>query len=158
MKSKWALFLTILLQAWVAPVAAVPSNTLSSSPGQVNFTLPLPEKSPSSRSLREFFNAWIAVWLKFRRPHQGTLAFSTHHTIADHDLPRHVLARYSHDIVLRFSVRNEKEAVSLAEASDTLFLDVWECAEDWVDLRLPEQMVCTFPPSPLPLAVDAAGS
>ncbi|KAK4561750.1 putative metallocarboxypeptidase ecm14 [Recurvomyces mirabilis] len=55
--------------------------------------------------------------------------------------PPHTFARYGSDIVLRFNVSTAEEAKSLAEAADTLILDVWEYAEDWVDIRLNKDIV-----------------
>ena len=55
--------------------------------------------------------------------------------------PPHTLARYGGDIVLRFNVSTEQEATSLAEAIDTLLLDVWEFSQDWVDIRLAKDIV-----------------
>jgi extracellular matrix protein 14 len=56
-------------------------------------------------------------------------------------LPAHTLARYGGDVVLRFNISTADEARSLAEASDTLILDVWEFANDWVDIRLAQELV-----------------
>lgn len=49
--------------------------------------------------------------------------------------------RHGGDMVLRFTVTTEDEAAALAEASNTLFLDVWEFNEDWVDIRLAKDVV-----------------
>lgn len=56
-------------------------------------------------------------------------------------LPAHTLARYGGDVLLRFNISTPEEAKSLAEASDTLLLDVWEFANDWVDIRLAQELV-----------------
>lgn len=56
-------------------------------------------------------------------------------------LPAHTLARYGGDVLLRFNISTAEEAKSLAEASDTLLLDVWEFANDWVDIRLAQELV-----------------
>lgn len=56
-------------------------------------------------------------------------------------LPAHTLARYGGDVLLRFNISTANEAKSLAEASDTLLLDVWEFADDWVDIRLAQELV-----------------
>jgi extracellular matrix protein 14 len=56
-------------------------------------------------------------------------------------LPAHTLARYGGDVLLRFNISTSEEAKSLAEASDTLLLDVWEFANDWVDIRLAQELV-----------------
>ncbi|KAJ4369466.1 putative metallocarboxypeptidase ecm14 [Didymella sp. IMI 355093] len=46
------------------------------------------------------------------------------------------VSRYGDDVVLRFKIRTADEAKALAEASDVLFLDVWEFNEDWADIRV----------------------
>jgi extracellular matrix protein 14 len=55
--------------------------------------------------------------------------------------PPHALARYGGDVVVRFNISTFEEAESLAEAADTLLLDVWEFAQDWVDIRLAKDIV-----------------
>lgn len=63
-------------------------------------------------------------------------------TEATGDTPdRNLLARYGEDMVLRFNISNAEEASALAEASDILFLDVWEFNEDWVDIRIAKDVV-----------------
>ncbi|KAF2751265.1 hypothetical protein M011DRAFT_394788 [Sporormia fimetaria CBS 119925] len=54
---------------------------------------------------------------------------------------RKLLAGYSESLVLRFNISTSEEAAALAEASETLFLDVWEFNEDWVDIQLAESVV-----------------
>jgi extracellular matrix protein 14 len=51
-------------------------------------------------------------------------------------------ARYGQDIVLRFNVSTAAEAIAIAEASEDLYLDVWEFNEGWVDIRLAKEVVC----------------
>ncbi|KAK5174640.1 putative metallocarboxypeptidase ecm14 [Saxophila tyrrhenica] len=58
--------------------------------------------------------------------------------------PPRTLARYSGDVVVRFNVSTAEEASSLAEAADTLFLDVWGFSHDWVDIRLAKTIVPSF--------------
>lgn len=55
--------------------------------------------------------------------------------------PPHTLARYGGDVVLRFNVSTAEEAQGLAEAADTLLLDVWEFSREWVDIRLSKDIV-----------------
>ncbi|KAF1974190.1 hypothetical protein BU23DRAFT_505616 [Bimuria novae-zelandiae CBS 107.79] len=54
---------------------------------------------------------------------------------------RHLVARYGGDIVLRFNITTAEEASALAEATDILFLDVWEFNSDWVDIRIAKDVV-----------------
>ena len=51
------------------------------------------------------------------------------------------VAQYGDDIVLRFKISTADEAKALAEASDVLFLDVWEFNEDWADIRVAKDVV-----------------
>ncbi|OBT87316.1 hypothetical protein VE02_03012 [Pseudogymnoascus sp. 03VT05] len=56
-------------------------------------------------------------------------------------LPAMLLAKYGGDVVLRFNITTEEEEAALAEAADTLFLDVWEFTNNWADIRLAEDDV-----------------
>jgi extracellular matrix protein 14 len=49
--------------------------------------------------------------------------------------------KYGGDVVLRFNISTSEEEAALSEAADTLFLDVWEFADSWVDIRLREDDV-----------------
>ena len=60
---------------------------------------------------------------------------------ADRAAPAHNLARYGNDVLLRFNVSDAEEVKALAEAADTLLLDVWEYGHDWVDIRLAKDIV-----------------
>lgn len=51
------------------------------------------------------------------------------------------VARYGEDVVLRFKIQTAEEAKALAEASEVLFLDVWEFNEDWADIRVAKDVV-----------------
>lgn len=57
-------------------------------------------------------------------------------------LPATFLAKYGSDVVLRFNLTTPAEEQALAEAADTLFLDVWEFTSNWADIRLREDDVC----------------
>lgn len=54
------------------------------------------------------------------------------------------IAQYGNDIVLRFKINTADEAKALAEASDILFLDVWEFNEDWADIRVAKDVVSRY--------------
>ncbi len=55
--------------------------------------------------------------------------------------PAALLARYGGDVLLRFNISNAEEAEALAEATNVLFLDVWEFTGEWADIRLAKDMV-----------------
>ena len=57
-------------------------------------------------------------------------------------LPANLLAKYGGDVVLRFNLSTPAEEKALAEAADTLFLDVWEFTNNWADIHLSEDAVC----------------
>ncbi|KAH8780375.1 putative metallocarboxypeptidase ecm14 [Hyaloscypha finlandica] len=57
------------------------------------------------------------------------------------ELPNTLLAKYGGDVVLRFNLSTPAEEKALAEAADTLFLDVWEFTQNWADIRLREDDV-----------------
>ena len=56
-------------------------------------------------------------------------------------LPSTLLAKYGGDVVLRFNLTTSHEERALADAADTLFLDVWEFTDNWADIRLREDDV-----------------
>ncbi|TVY34934.1 putative metallocarboxypeptidase [Lachnellula subtilissima] len=56
-------------------------------------------------------------------------------------IPATLLAKYGGDVVLRFNLSTPHEEQALAEAADTLFLDVWEFTSNWADIRLREDDV-----------------
>ncbi|KAF2187496.1 putative metallocarboxypeptidase ECM14 [Zopfia rhizophila CBS 207.26] len=61
--------------------------------------------------------------------------------IADGAPARKLVARYGEDIVIRFNISTVDEASALTEASNILFLDVWEFNENWVDIRIAKDVV-----------------
>ncbi|KAH6668809.1 putative metallocarboxypeptidase ecm14 [Halenospora varia] len=56
-------------------------------------------------------------------------------------LPSTLRAKYGGDVVIRFNLSTPQEEEALAEAADTLFLDVWEFTNNWADIRLREDDV-----------------
>lgn len=68
-----------------------------------------------------------------------------HATRPTSGLPSTLLAKYGGDVVLRFNLSTPYEERALAEAADTLFLDVWEFTSNWADIRLREDDVCPCP-------------
>jgi hypothetical protein len=69
-----------------------------------------------------------------------------------------LLAKYGGDVVLRFNLSTPAEEKALAEAADTLFLDVWEFTQNWADIRLREDDVRrVVPESSDPLLTRSLG-
>lgn len=60
---------------------------------------------------------------------------------ANVQLPATLLAKYGGDVVLRFNLTTHAEERALAEAAETLFLDVWEFTSNWADIHLREDDV-----------------
>ncbi|KAL9106254.1 MAG: hypothetical protein Q9227_008722 [Pyrenula ochraceoflavens] len=67
--------------------------------------------------------------------------------IQEETAPTNFRARYGEDIVLRFNISNDEEIKALAEAADTLYLDVWESTDFWADIRMAKDIV-SFPQVP----------
>ncbi len=85
---------------------------------------------------------WIVeTWWPFSYSivHRDTL--SSNHPLTSGPLNELLLSQYGGDIVLRFNISTQDEASNLAEASQILFLDVWEYTNDWVDIRLSQDVV-----------------
>jgi extracellular matrix protein 14 len=57
--------------------------------------------------------------------------------------------RYNDHVVLRFNISTVDEAKSLAEATNILLLDVWESDDNWVDIRLSKDVVCSSSAQPI---------
>jgi hypothetical protein len=119
------------------------ATPLSSSHDQLTITSPQPVQFPLP-VVEQWFRP--IAWLKAR-------ISQALWRISPQDLPRtsaggglgssirSTQSIYGGDMVVRFNVSTSKEAEALAEASDTLFLDVWEFNEDWVDIHLAKDVV-----------------
>ncbi|KAJ9616324.1 putative metallocarboxypeptidase ecm14 [Cladophialophora chaetospira] len=58
--------------------------------------------------------------------------------------PETFRARYGSDVVLRFQVKTQEEAIAISEAADVLYLDIWEATNGWVDIRIAKEVVPSF--------------
>lgn len=56
-------------------------------------------------------------------------------------VPSNYRARYGNDVVLRFKLSTDDEVRALSEAVEILYLDVWEVADEWVDIRISKDVV-----------------
>lgn len=54
-------------------------------------------------------------------------------------------ATYQGDVVLRFNVTDSEGLRTLLEASESLYLDVWDATNQWVDIRVSRVVVCSSP-------------
>ena len=129
---------------------AIPRTTIEN--GQFSPVTPrYPSQAPpTSQKSRNVFPqlTWLrdtAIEKIFRIPPKAQKivpAQGGHQRSAVTQLPATLLAKYGGDVVLRFNLSSSAEEQALAEAADTLFLDVWEFTSNWADIRLREDDVC----------------
>lgn len=143
----------VVLLAVVAPLQtiAAPSTTTTSTSAGKNGQFVLSHAQhpiqPQSWSLRGVFPqiAWLrdtAVEKLFGLPPKTARPGADKASRPSAQVPGNVLARYGGDVVLRFNITTPLEEEQLAEAADTLFLDVWEFTNNWADIRLSQDDVC----------------
>ncbi|KAF7189488.1 putative metallocarboxypeptidase ECM14 [Pseudocercospora fuligena] len=105
---------------------------------------PLEDYVPASVPRASRWSSISAHFMKsifgFEEVKQSRISFPDRNS-KDRHTPKHAYTRYGEDLVLRFNVSSHEEAASLAEAADTLLLDVWEFAKNWVDIRLSKETV-----------------
>lgn len=105
-----------------------------------------PDSRPSWRKLSD--RVLTALWGPPNTPSvHGAAALDANARGGRVAPPGKLLARYGDDMVLRFNVSTEYEARKLADAANTLFLDVWEFNENWVDIRVAKDVVSAAMPS-----------
>jgi murein tripeptide amidase MpaA len=115
--------LLVAVSTLLAPTAtAVPSHPQPPPPSQH------PSHRPAWRSVTDAIvrNIWSPP--VHSRPEPAAVNSLKHH-------------KHSDDVVVRFNISNAQDATSLADAADTLFLDLWEFTDDWVDIRLQKDLI-----------------
>ena len=124
---------------------AIPSDgAFTASP---KYRQPSPQQPPKSRNVFPQLT-WLrdtAIEKVFGIPPdakalKGTKSAQTGRAPSSR-LPAKLRAKYGGDVVLRFNISSVEEEAALSEAADTLFLDVWEFADNWADIRLREDDV-----------------
>lgn len=106
-------------------LAAVAADAASIRPRHV------PDPPPAARSWRARIESFLSSSPPAPPPP----------TYEDPPPVNRALAAYQHDIVLRFNISSPAEARAVAEAVDTLYLDVWSSTRKNVDIRLPKATV-----------------
>lgn len=140
MRSQTLASLSVLLLA-AAPLATAAPQSQPAYPYDVSNA---PNRTPPT--WRRLSDAIIRrIWSLPNTQHSLSADDSNVHQAATEQF----VSRYGDDVVLRFKIRTADEAKALAEASDVLFLDVWEFNEDWADIRVAKDVVrsCTRHPS-----------
>jgi extracellular matrix protein 14 len=116
------------------PIAAVPPTADFERAASTNVG------SHPTTSWRTYcYNVMAKWWKKPQR--EPSLEHLLQQHVEDDETSRKLIARYGEELVLRFNISTSEEAAALAEASNVLFLDVWEFNEDWVDIRVGKNTV-----------------
>lgn len=114
-----------------ALVAAVPSRSTAPYPHHHQDTIALSPPSFSDRILHSLLGFSKSIGGRHRAAPSRNVEPPASHT----------WAKYGGDLVLRFNISTAVESRSLAEAADTLLLDVWEFSQNWVDIRMDKDTV-----------------
>ncbi|KAG0647777.1 metallocarboxypeptidase ecm14 [Hyphodiscus hymeniophilus] len=130
-----------ILSILIAVLLCAPTQAIA-VPWAGGFSQPHPEQSSKHRIFPQL--TWLrdtAIEKVFGLPPKPTQPGCDKHATSrpiNSQLPSTLLAKYGGDVVLRFNLSTPQEEHALAEAADTLFLDVWEFTSNWADIRLRE--------------------
>ncbi|KAE9367818.1 zinc carboxypeptidase-like protein [Stipitochalara longipes BDJ] len=137
------LSIAVSIEAFVVPWSRSDSAQFSATQRHDSAEPQQPYKSrnvlPNLTWLRDF-----TIEKVFRVPKPGKAGSDRPGSLphpSSSELPNTLLAKYGGDVVLRFNLSTPAEEKALAEAADTLFLDVWEFTQNWADIRLREDDV-----------------
>ena len=128
------LVIVALLSVWSPLVFAHPLSGVASptSPSEPPHSLDI-----FTRIRNGINRLTLGPWPIVPGPPQPSIASSDSRPKSSHTFKE----RYDRDLVLRFNISTEEEATSLAEAVDTLFLDVWDSTPVSADIRLAKDVV-----------------
>jgi extracellular matrix protein 14 len=154
------LFIAVSIEAFVVPWSRSDSAQFSAPQRHESAGQQRPYRTrnvlPNLTWLRDF-----AIEKVFRVPKPvkaGSVRPGSFPHPSSSESPNTLLAKYGGDVVLRFNLSTPAEEKALAEAADTLFLDVWEFTQNWADIRLREDDVRrVVPESSDPLLTRSLG-
>ena len=108
-----------------------------------------PQESPGQHLQRSHSAFPQLTWLRntaieriFGVPKKTKQCDKSNISHSSSQLPSNLFAQYGGDLVLRFNLTTPADEEALAEAANTLFLDVWEFTSNWADIRLRADDVC----------------
>lgn len=131
--------LLLCISSLVTSIVAVPANGPLFEQQSVLTDQPEPQTPPSSSLFAKICSSLIkTIW----KDHKSSTSSRT--AVSRSACPSKLQLRYEDDVVLRFKVRSEEEAIAFAEAIDMLYLDVWEVTQDWADVRISRKVLPSF--------------
>lgn len=100
----------------------------------ISLALPTDRPHTAANPLRRLHDAIVeTIWTTPRRPSSRSQP--------DRALPSNLRAQYGRHVVLRFTISSQEELQAISEAAESIFLDIWEATDQWVDLLVAKDML-----------------